>query len=101
MLYKIKAVCDIGCGDGIISKSICTKCFSNCKLLDMFEPFVEERDIDGTKMKTDIKFETTFYRCAFDQAEDGRGKKVDMTQKYDCVMLITALHHILNPENII
>ena len=63
-------------------------CFTNAKNLYMFEPYVSE-----LQTKTNYKFNTHFIKETFD---DFKGDV-----KYDCVMLITALHHIMNPEKVI
>ena len=53
----------------------------------MFEPYVAE-------LKADKKynFDTHFIKQPFDEYNDN-----DTNVKYDCIMLITALHHIMNP----
>lgn len=50
----------------------------------MFEPYVNE-----LPFKTSYK--TNFYKSEF----------IRETNRYDCICLITALHHILNPEEVI
>ena len=85
---KVHTVADIGTGDGLISKTVTQKCFTNAKDLYMFEPYVNELQ---TKIK--YNFATHFVKETFDDFKE------DI--KYDCVMLITALHHIMNPEKVI
>lgn len=50
----------------------------------MFEPYVSELKIDKK-----YDFETHFIKQPFDEYNNA--------VKYDCIMLITALHHIMNP----
>lgn len=88
---KVKVVADIGTGDGLISKTVTQKCFKNAKQLYMFEPYVAELKIDKQ-----YNFETHFIKQPFDEY----GNNGD-TIKYDCIMLITALHHIMNPLAVI
>lgn len=53
----------------------------------MFEPYVAELKVDKN-----YDFETHFIKHPFDEVQkDLHGVK------YDCIMLITALHHIMNP----
>lgn len=85
---KVHTIADIGTGDGLISKTVTQMCFTNAKNLYMFEPYVSE-----LQTKTNYKFNTHFIKETFD---DFKGDV-----KYDCVMLITALHHIMNPEKVI
>lgn len=55
----------------------------------MFEPYVPELKIDGQK----YDFETHFIKKPFDE--------YNSDIKYDCIMLITALHHIMNPLTVV
>lgn len=54
----------------------------------MFEPYVPELKIDGQK----YDFATHFIKEPFDEYNSEI-----QGVKYDCIMLITALHHIMNP----
>ena len=51
----------------------------------MFEPYVAELKVDKK-----YNFDTYFIKQPFDEYNNS-------SIKYDCIMLITALHHIMNP----
>lgn len=57
----------------------------------MFEPYVSELKIDKK-----YNFETHFIKEPFDEYNSKTQSEVGDI-KYDCIMLITALHHIMNP----
>lgn len=86
---KVHIVADIGTGDGLISKTVTEMCFTNATSLYMFEPYVAE-----LKTTTKYKFDTHFVAKPFEEYGC-------VAKKYDCIMLITALHHIMNPTEVI
>ena len=87
--YPIDAkIADIGCGDGVISKQIALTL--GVKTLHMYDPYVpEDRRFDFLRLNDgETTLETKFFMYDFSHT----------TEKYDIIFLITALHHVMNPE---